>query len=509
MTSITIYDGANTIGGNKIYLEEKEKGIFLDFGMNFKKYGDYFQEYLSWRSSRGIHDLIQLNLIPKLNIYRKDLIPSDLDISSYPSLNVNAILLSHAHLDHFGNMGLLDSKFPIIASPTTIMLLKGILDSSFAVIGSEVAYFSSKISGDDDRTIKAPKRNEAKDLGRNFVSTKDYSDACCEFLTTCVKSRKKLEEGSICHLNDFSSHYEISAFDVDHSIYGATGYLISGDTNIAYTGDFRLHGKMGETSKNFIHHAKDASILIIEGTRAAREDINESEEIVYDNCLKAINESKGLIIADFTSRNFERLETFHKIAIKVGRTLIVTAKDAYLLNALDKVDGKNRTKGLLIYGELRTTTKGWEDNFLTNDMDIHYIDPLDISKNADKYILCFSFFDMKHLLDIKPEGGTYIYSSSEAFEEEAEFDFIRLNNWLTHFGFKIYGFEISRKKDPLKPKFQKGFHASGHASKSDLIWAIETINPDVIIPVHTDNPEWFIDSFENVSLIKDGKSFRI
>ncbi len=35
MTSITIYDGSNTIGGNKIYLEESGEGIFLDFGMNF------------------------------------------------------------------------------------------------------------------------------------------------------------------------------------------------------------------------------------------------------------------------------------------------------------------------------------------------------------------------------------------------------------------------------------------------------------------------------------------
>jgi hypothetical protein len=33
------------------------------------------------------------------------------------------------------------------------------------------------------------------------------------------------------------------------------------------------------------------------------------------------------------------------------------------------------------------------------------------------FILCFSFFDMKHLLDIKPEGGTYIYSACEAFNE--------------------------------------------------------------------------------------------
>ena len=69
MVSVTVFDAANTIGGNKIYIEEKSEGVFLDFGMNFAKYGVYFKEFLSERSSRGIYDLIHLNLIPKLNIY--------------------------------------------------------------------------------------------------------------------------------------------------------------------------------------------------------------------------------------------------------------------------------------------------------------------------------------------------------------------------------------------------------------------------------------------------------
>ena len=68
MTSITVYDGANTIGGSKIYVEDKEKGVFLDFGKNFSKYKQYYQEFLRDRSIRGVYDLIQLDLVPKLNI---------------------------------------------------------------------------------------------------------------------------------------------------------------------------------------------------------------------------------------------------------------------------------------------------------------------------------------------------------------------------------------------------------------------------------------------------------
>ncbi|MCJ7574114.1 hypothetical protein MUO93_07615 [Candidatus Bathyarchaeota archaeon] len=46
MTSITVLDGADTIGGNKILLEEKGRGLLLDFGMNFARYGAYYQEFL-------------------------------------------------------------------------------------------------------------------------------------------------------------------------------------------------------------------------------------------------------------------------------------------------------------------------------------------------------------------------------------------------------------------------------------------------------------------------------
>ena len=57
MTSITVYDGTKTIGGNKIYVEENGKGVFLDFGYNFAKYREYFEEFLTDRPSRGIYSL--------------------------------------------------------------------------------------------------------------------------------------------------------------------------------------------------------------------------------------------------------------------------------------------------------------------------------------------------------------------------------------------------------------------------------------------------------------------
>jgi len=506
MTSIQIFDGNDTIGGNKIYLEENGKGIFLDFGMNFKKYGYFFQEYLLPRSSRGIYDLIHLNLIPKLNTYRKDLIPSDLDTSHFRSLNVEGIAVSHAHMDHCGNIGLLKPNYPIIASASTLLLLKAISDTSTAKLGSDVVYFSPKNKKENGRILESDRR---KEICRDLICVDKFTESFNDFFTKCVKPRKDFTKGTITNIQNESFEMEIKAFEVDHSIYGATGYLISGDSTVAYTGDFRLHGKKGKKSEAFFRNAKDASVLIIEGTRAGREDINESEEKVYNNCLKTAEQAKGIIVADFTARNFERLEIFKRIAKEIGRTLIVTAKDAYLLNSLEKADGINRMEDLLVYGEIKRAKGNWEYYLLNEASGIKYIKPDNISKDQNKYIICFSLFDLKNLLDFHPNQGTYIYSSSEAFEEESEFDFFRLYTWLKHLNLEIFGFEVIEEGGRLKPKFMEGYHASGHASKSDLIRAIDINDPEIIIPIHTDNPDWFNKQFNNAVLLKDDETYVI
>ena len=506
MVSITVYDGARTIGGTKIYVEEKNEGLFLDFGMNFAKYQEFFEEFLFERSARGIYDLIHLNLIPKLNIYRDDLIPQDLSLEDYPKLNVKAVLLSHAHLDHCGNIGLLKGTIPIVTSSTSIAILKALRDTSPAHIGSEIAYYSPKSPIEDSPLVL---KSGGDYIGRSFFCTTEPADSLEKFVTELPgqgsKKRKQLKSGQVCELSELDLPFEIEAYEVDHSIYSANAYILRGDLNLAYTGDFRLHGKNALQTKKFIDEAKNASILIVEGTRVEREDFNETEETVFQNCLQAVEESEKLVVADFSARNFERFETFSKIAQKTGRQLIVTAKDIYMLHGIECADGVCRIEDVSIYDELRATRNKWETDVVRKNWDANYISYDKIHLNPENYILCFSFFDLKHLLDIMPQNGTYIYSSSEAFSEEQAFDFRRLWKWLDFFKFKVYGFEIITNQGEPQPTFTRGYHASGHVSKSDLEHIINTINPDCIIPVHTTNPQWFKDTFEKAIIPREGE----
>ena len=504
---ITIFDGACTIGGNKIYVEEQGKGLFLDFGMSFAKYSQFYEEYVSERPARGIYDLWHLGLIPRINNYRIDLIPFDLrnDVSRCQKLPVNAVLLSHAHLDHAGNIALLEEEIAIVSSPVTMAILKAINDTSGGSFGTELPYYRVRTFADENGYIIKTDGRSDYPLRKVILTEKCVELEDFLFYRPGQESpnTKKIMRGKICTLDEVELGFEVKAFPIDHSIYGALAYIVEGDASLAYTGDFRLHGQNSEKTRKFIKEAKNANVLIIEGTRVSREEPNVSEAEVYENAKAIVEEAKGLVIADFSPRNFERLEIFKRIADETGRELIITPKDAYFLHALKLVDGIDRLKGVRIYKNFKATMQKWEQVVVLEYYSDQYISPFEVKRNQENYILCFSFYDFPHLLDIMPNGGTYIYSSSEAFGEEQAFSFLRLWNWLQYFSFDVHGFRVDRSGKLI---FEKGLHASGHLSKEELVEVVERIDPDKIIPIHTENPYWFAENFEKAVVMRDGET---
>ena len=263
----------------------------------------------------------------------------------------------------------------------------------------------------------------------------------------------------------------------------------------------------------FVRRAKGADILITEGTRvmdAGPEDGSRiTEESVCETCRGAVEVSKGLVIADFSARNFERLEAFREIAARTGRELVVTARDLYMLYALFTVDGVKRWEGVRVYDEITDhDRRKWEAELVVPLAGDLYVKHDAIRKDPGQYILCFSFFDMNHLLDIRPDGGSYLYSSCEPFSEEMEIDFRRLREWLTFFHIEPCGFSMKKNEaGDMVPEMDRRYHASGHASGADVAWVIDEIDPEVIIPVHTENPGWFTERFEGVIVPVEGKRY--
>ncbi|MFX1344101.1 MAG: MBL fold metallo-hydrolase [Promethearchaeota archaeon] len=512
MTSITIYDGNDTIGGNKIYVEEEGEGVFLDFGTNFSNFDNFYKWPKGPRAHRGIYDYWMLNLIPHLDIYRKDLIPSDLDIAGAPQLDVKAVLLSHVHSDHFGNIGLLDESIPVVASTTTLALLKGIQDTVTQNIGSEVIYTNRRRPDPSDPRVLF----SGKKYGRSLITTDPCNEKVEEFFWQRSRKTSEIAQGTVQQLKDCTLPFTVTPYETDHSVYGSLAYILEGDHCIAYTGDIRLHGKNKQKSIDFVKkHAKGCEVLIIEGTRLTGENIFDSEDFVYDFCYRAVDMAKGLVIADFTSRNLERLELFKKVAEDTNRQLIITDKDAYLLYVLELVDGIDHLHDVNVYQRFMSKAPYWEEEILRKKKDPHYITHKEINANPDDYVICFSSYNIENFLDIIPKKGIYIYSSTGVYKAEQEFDFVRLNKWL-HFsgmpeeGIIPKGFRIEDIDGKDVPVFTRGFHASGHASEDELYWMIDRIDPDIIIPVHTECPSWFAENFgDRVKLLEKGEKLKI
>lgn len=488
---IEILDGKNCIGGTKILVSEKNFSFFLDFGKNFSKFGEYFEEFLSPRTATGIFDLWKLNLIPKINnIYREDLFPPYLN-ENERNINLIAVFLSHAHLDHAGYISILKEDIPIITSSTSIKFLKGIevikssIFNEFTEIKKRIWDLDNDFNEIFSKSVRS-KKNRKDDLEDENLN---------RFCRNFFKINKIKEENKIDNLKFIS-------FKTDHSIFGSLGFLVEIDgKGVIYTGDIRFHGKNSSYSYNFVDEVKKIKpdVLITEGTRKKDEKVNKKEQDIYNASIEVVKNYNGkIVIADFGPRNIERLETFLKIAKETERKILITYKDALILDLLKDEKNIIDDKDVYIINEKKLDTSKYIKEIKEKYKD-KIITPKILNENQGDFIVCYSFFDLVNLLDLKLNNGAYIYSTSEAYTEEQEFDIKRLFNWIKYFNLDIFGIEFFENNF----KFSGDYHSSGHASFDDIIWMINEINPKYIIPVHTENIDEFIKIFGEKRVIKE------
>ena len=236
--------------------------------------------------------------------------------------------------------------------------------------------------------------------------------------------------------------------------------------------------------------------LVLEGTNVRRAT-NVAEHEVYDNALRAVASSHGLVIADFPARDVDRLLTFLQIARDTGRKLAILPKDAYLLKTMRLLEQTApdivQDENIAIYQDTVASKNPnlWMRN-LFQEYNGKTVLAGDVRSSQDQFILCFSFFDLNELPSIHPKPSSlYLFSSSEPHDEEQEIDFRRLHSWLEHFGLQPFGLPVEKHGRWQIPDEQRGLHASGHACGTDLLDIVRKISPEIILPVHTEHPGFY------------------
>ncbi|MGQ9734105.1 MAG: MBL fold metallo-hydrolase [Candidatus Bipolaricaulia bacterium] len=498
---LIILDGAEAIGGTKLYLESWGTGLLLDFGINYKRWGLYYEEYIEPRAARGLLDLLKLGLAPKVaGLYRPDLFPQGYH-PDLRELQVDGVLISHAHLDHCGLLGLLRPEIPVHTSALSAAVMKAVQESGLLAYYSELAYINPRHPrGEDPRALETGHWKQGSYLGRNWAITDGASELVQDFLSAPPNPRGRgLIPQPVREANGRIGSLNYRAFPVDHSIPGASAYAIETDRGwVVYTGDLRFGGERGGLTLEFVAAAQGLRpyLLIIEGTRAGAEGPQVSEAEVYENALRLVRQHPGeLVVADFGPRNIDRLRVFLRIAEETGRRLLVLAKDAYLLEAIaaaapapEQALLSQPSPSLGLFDEVKVEPRPWEER-LRERYARRLVRLEEVQREPGSFILAFSYWDLKHLLDLEPRGGLYIYSSSESYTEDQKIDMARLWNWLQFFGFEVAGFRID---EGGQPRFSPGLHASGHASGEELLWMAREIRPKLLLPVHTEHPEFFL-----------------
>ena len=261
---------------------------------------------------------------------------------------------------------------------------------------------------------------------------------------------------------------------IDHSAADSYMFVIEAEGKcVLYTGDFRMHGLRHHVLEKLVStYIGKVDVLITEGTSLARDtDEHISEAAVLEDISSYIQDGKYVFVM-CSSTNIDRIMGIWQ-NMPTDKVLIC---DAYQKRILDTVI---------------------DNVYYESSLYRRHDSPLVLNKGPySKYYMDHGFVSLvrgtenfvSHIKEFPKDDVRIIYSMWTGYIEE---------NLLLQDLLNTYPSYIC--------------HASGHVSKNDLVQFMELVNPDIVIPVHTDTPEELESVVPNrtVCVINDNEPFII
>lgn len=429
---ITIYRGTKEIGGTLIELFSGDCRILIDAGYPLFLNNKPIEGSVA---SLSREKLLELGVLPDIK-----------GLYSWDTPTFDAVIISHAHIDHYGLLRFVNPEIPVYLSPGTQKIIE--ISELFKLI--------------DPITMK-------------------------------VRSFKMYEP---FHIGDF----KIIPYLMDHSAFDAAAFEISDhEKTVQYTGDFRGHGRKGICLDRFINKStKGADVLLIEGTMFGRQEEEVmTEKDLEERLYNKIKDFEGPVLFQSSSQNIDRLVSYYKAASRLGKIFVVDVYTANVLYELRQL-GNNLPfpsasyKNIKVFYPYRLTQKIFDE---IGEEYAKRFSPFHISKDKlneqQNNIVMAVRPSMKKDIEIAGlKNGLFVYSMWSGYREST---------------YQI-GFE---KNLSLAGFVANELHTSGHATVSDIRRVMEELKPKQIIPIHTMIPDSFVVFSEKVVLKDDGKEFTV
>ena len=427
---ITIYRGTKEIGGTLIEVKTDTTRILIDAGyplfLNDEPIGDDIAKL-------PYTELLTLGILP--NIER---------LYAWDDAGFDAVLISHAHIDHYGLLKYINSGIPVYMSAGTEKLIQ--ISQRFKVCDS----FNIKV--------------------RKF------------------KMYQPFQIGDI----------KIKPYLMDHSAFDAAAFEINTEgKTVIYSGDFRGHGRKSICLDRFIETAiKRPDILLVEGSTLGRHDEQMmTERNLEDAVVERIKVINSPLLFQCSSQNIDRLVSFYRAALRLKRIFVIDIYTANVLYELRQLGNNlpypsSEYSNIKVFFPYRLTQKIFNDigeEYARRFSEYHI--SREQLKKAQGNIIMACRPSMR--VDIEKCGihdGVFLYSLWVGYRDDKYQQIFERS--LENAGFSL-----------------EALHTSGHATVSDLKRVIEGLDPKKLIPIHTMHPDAFYDFSDRTERKKDGVKF--
>lgn len=265
---------------------------------------------------------------------------------------------------------------------------------------------------------------------------------------------------------------QITPYLCDHSAFDAYMFhIVCGSKTVIYSGDFRSNGR--KSFSRLLNQLPHTDALIIEGTTLSRSfEAPKTEADLENMAIEVMAGTDSPVFMLQAATNIDRIVTSFRAARRCNRILI---QDLYMAEVAAAA-GMNIPNPATFSGVCVFITSGRNGRHELLDSKYHKTKIGRSSIAKQKFVMCVrpsmqSYLD-KLSNEISFNDGILFYSMWDGYK--AKEDIAEFLKFMQNKGVRIVD-----------------LHTSGHADAETIHKLIRDIDPKYIIPVHTENAEWF------------------